>query len=218
MDYCGNIVYTLIVTCRRRKLPVAVTPAYTSHNTTTATIIKASNRHEEDGVYEQGAPQTTAASRGDAHNKLILHSSEFTAVSEQEGPGVADDDLLEGLCPEDLLNCSTSFCTSLNDSTGTGHVKEAKAPLIHSPDYPHTTSTVSLHSTPVHSTLKPSAHKQTIVSVPTDRLERATESYTPPTLSSKNKSSIPSGTFYGLPLKVKQCLEEHRGIKELYGN
>ena len=212
------------VNCRRRKLPPAVTPASTYATTTIE--ISTLNRHKEGGSYEQGTPEAMAASQSgsDYQNKLSSQSSETSAVTEHKCPGVIDEDLLLGLCPEDLLNCSTSFCTSLNDSASVGHIKcetfpaEVKTPSIESPNYPLTTNMVSLHSTPVHSTPKPSIYKQqSTFNVPTDRLGSAIDSEAP-IHTSRSQCSIPSNTFYGLPLKVKQCMEEHRGITQLYGN
>ena len=37
------------------------------------------------------------------------------------------------------------------------------------------------------------------------------------TEASRQLLSYPKGTFYGLPMEVLACLEEHRGIKKLYG-
>ena len=206
-------------------MPAAVTPAstYTNCNTSTAMVdISTLYQHEVDDSCEQGAPVTTAASGRDGQSKLPLDSPQMTSVSEEKGPGVAEEDLLMGLCPEDLMSCSTSFSTSLNDSTSAGHVKgetfpaEVKTLSIQSPCYPHT-NIVSLHSTPVHSTPKPSTCKQSTADAPTDRHESAVDSDAP-IPASRNQFSVPPDTFYGLPLKVKQCLEEHRGITKLYGN
>ena len=190
-------------------MPPAVTPTSThiNHNTaTTSDDNNILNQLVEDGNYKQGTaiPDTES----DCQSKLSLQSSETIAVSEQRCSGVVDEDLLLGLCPEDLLNCSTSFCMSLNDSIG--HVKgetfpnEVKTPSVQSPNHLSTSSLVSLHSVSVRSTPKPSTHtcKQSTDNVPAVGL----------------KSSIPLNTFYGLPLKVKQCLEEHRGITKLYGS
>ena len=201
-------------------MPPAVIPTstYTNYNTTTTDDSVTLNQHVEDDIYEQGNPEAMGASGSDCQSKLCLQSSE--TVAEQKLPGVIDEDLLLGLCPEDLLNCSTSFCASLNDSTSIGHVKGeifpagVKTPSIQSPNYPFTNNMVSLHSTPVHSTPKPDTHKQSTDNIPPKRLESAEA----PTCISRNQSSNPSDTFYGLPLKVKQCLEEHRGITKLYGN
>ena len=202
-------------------MPPAVTPASTY--TTTTIEIGTLNQHKQDGSYEQGAPEAMAASRSgsDYQNKLSSQSSETIAVVEHKGTGVTDEDLLLGLCPEDLLNCSASFCTSLNDSAGVGHIKdetfpaEVKTPSLQSPNYPLTTNMVSFHSTPVHSSPKPFTYKQQYtINVPTDRFGSAIDSEAPIHTSRR----IPSDTFYGLPLKVKQCMEEHRGITKLYGN
>jgi hypothetical protein len=208
-------------------LPVAITPAstYTNCNTSTATVdINTLHRHKEDDSCEQGTPVTMAASGCDGQSKLSLRSPQITSVTEQKGAGVSDEDLLLGLCPEDLMSCSTSFSTSMNDSTSAGHAKaetfpaEVKTPSIQSPNYPHTNNiVVSLHSTPVHSTPKSNTCKQSSVDIPTDGHESAIDSDFP-ILASRNEFSVPPDTFYGLPLKVKQCLEEHRGITKLYGN
>lgn len=206
-------------------MPPIVTPTSThiNHTATTSDNNRTLNQLVEDDSCKQGTPEAIVNSERDCKSKLSLQSSETVAVSEQKCPGVIDEDLLLGLCPEDLLNCSTSFCVSLNDSTSIGHVKgetfpdEVKTPSIQSPNYPFTCSNVSLHSTPVHSTPKPSTHKQSTDNVPAIGLESTANSEAP-TYVSRNQSSIPSNTFYGLPLKVKQCLEEHRGITKLYGN
>ena len=205
-------------------MPLAVTPASTY--TTTTIGIGMLNERKEDGSYEQGTPEAMAAfqSGSDYQNKFSSQSSETIAVTEEKGPGVIDEDLLLGLCPEDLLNCSTSFCTSLNDSASVGHIKgemfpaEVKTPSIQSPNYPLTTNMVSFHSTSVHSTPKPSTYKQqSTYNIPTDRLGSAIDSEAP-IHTSRSQSTISSDTFYGLPLKVKKCMEEHRGITKLYGN
>lgn len=43
---------------------------------------------------------------------------------------------------------------------------------------------------------------------------------TPPPIVALSSRQVdyPINTFYGLPLTVKTCLEEHRGITDLYGN
>lgn len=217
-------------------MPPAVTPITNYSTTATSIEIGAINQHKEDGSYEHGTPEPIAASESDSQCKSsclgerlgssISRGSAEEPFSEERGPGFTDEDLLLGLCPEDLLNCSTSFCTSfctsLNDSANTGHVKgesflaEVKTQSIQSPSYPLTTDVVSLHSTPVHSTPKLSTRKQSTVGMPTDRHESAVDSDAP-ILASRNQFSVPSDTFYGLPLKVKQCMEEHRGITKLYG-
>ena len=202
-------------------MPAAVVPAstYTNCSTSTSVVnISTLYQHEVDDSCELGAPVTMAASGRDGQNKVPLDSPQITTVTEEKGPVVAEEDLLLGLCPEDLMSCSTSFSTSLNDSTSTGHVKdeifpaEVKTPSIQSPNYPHT-NIVSLHLTSSHSTPK----QQSMADLPTDRHESAIGSDAP-IPASRNQFSIPPGTFYGLPLKVKQCLEEHRGITKLYGN
>ena len=202
-------------------MPPAVTPAstYTNHNTTT-TVDTGTDTLIKNGSCRQGTPETMAAGGSACLSELSLQSPGTSAVSEEKRPEVIDDDLLLGLCPEDLMNSSTSFCTSMND-TSIGQLKgetlpsEVKTPLIQSPNYPFTTN---MHSAPVHSTPKPSIHKQSLtVNVPTDRLKRAAISESP-TCTTKNQYSVPSNTFYGLPLKVKKCMEEFRGITTLYGN
>ena len=206
-------------------MPAAVASAstFTNCNTSTAVVdISTLYQHEVDDSCELGAPVTMAASGRGGQNKVPLDSPQITTVTEEKGPVAAEEDLLLGLCPEDLMSCSTSFSTSLNDSTSTGHVKaetfpaEVKTPSIQSPNYPHT-NIMSLHLTSSHSTPKPSTYKQSMADSPTDKHESAIGSDAP-IPASRNQFSVPPGTFYGLPLKVKQCLEEHRGITKLYGN
>ena len=84
--------------------------------------------------------------------------------------GMDTDDLLCGICPEDL-----SF--SFNNST---YMEPTRTPCK------------------TELTVTPAIFKDSTV---TNHIKRQTG----------------DGTFYGLPAKVKECLKEHRGITQLYG-
>ena len=127
---------------------------------------------------------------------------------------IDNEDLLLGLCPEDLM--STSFCISTDDCLIACEKLplEAITPNIQSPDQtpppPHHTSS----SRTLHSTTKSGIHKQFTVA------ESVALPVAPSSIDREPVQSnliFPSDTFYGLPLKVKKCIEENRGISSLYG-
>ena len=104
------------------------------------------------------------------------------------GEGVIDSELLAGIAPEDL---TFSFNTSIDKSLP-GHVTPTK------PDS-HTTSQQNEDCSTVTSGWNVGGHDLTA------------------TRDTQVKSCYDKGTFYGLPVKVKQCLKDNRGIESLYG-
>ena len=197
------------------------------------------NPHSELGVVKDEACEQNTLKNTDAYrstyqghvNKSSLQLLEVHTIAEQSNnPQIVDEDLLQGLCPEDLLNCSTPFCTSMHD-TSMGHLKQGetiltkmKAPTVQvSPNLPSVSNSMSFPSNPIYSTPKPSPHRQFTVNIPPDILECAALPESPtsrkfePTDFIPDQYSFPSDTFYGLPLKVKKCVEEYRGITTLYG-
>ena len=123
---------------------------------------------------------------------------------------IDNEDLLLGLCPEDLM--STSFCISTDDCLIAREKLQLEAitPNIQSPDQTPPPPHHSSSSMTLNSTTKSGIHKQFPVA----------ESVALPVASSTILQSnfiFPSDSFYGLPLKVKKCIEENRGISLLYG-
>ncbi len=107
--------------------------------------------------------------------KLINETSEF------------DQDILFGLCPEDLnFSLNTSNISECAKTLTAGTEDKKEEGLNKSID--GITRTQFIKSSALLS------NKATEVNTTSDR-----------------------GTFYGLPLRVKECYEEFRGIKQLYG-
>ena len=116
--------------------------------------------------------------------KLINEADEF------------DEDILAGLCPEDLnfsLNISNiSECAkTLTASTGNENERILKGLNKSADDITRTTEIQFIKSSEL---LSKKQIKTTEVNTTSDHR-----------------------TFYGLPLRVKECYEEFRGIKQLYG-
>ena len=89
---------------------------------------------------EQGTPETMAAGRCDSQSELSL---EPVLLVKKRGQRL----LMMGLCPEDIMNSSTSLNdNSIGQLKGETLPSEVKTPLImiQSP------FTTNLHSTPVH--------------------------------------------------------------------
>lgn len=115
------------------------------------------------------------------------------------------DDLMFGLCPEDLSfsfnNSNTSFQKPVSETGMTTAVQKMTSPsrvtdkskiiLVDGPD------------SIAHSRATKTSDNSTCISVTCSL--------------GCNSLSYPSGTFYGLPLTVSMCLKEHRGIEKLYG-
>ena len=121
---------------------------------------------------------------------------------------VDHEDLLLGLCPEDVM--STSFCISTDDCL-TGHEKETVTPNMQSPNKPSPSPSPKL----LNSHTKSSVDQQCTV------VENVAHLVSPPSVNCepvRTKFIFPPDTFYGLPMKVKMCIEENRGISSLYGN
>ena len=169
-----------------------------------------------------------------------------------------EDELLDGICPEDLnftLNASVFDSSRSPPATATSQQMVSQTPKL-----PSSPSTV-LHSTPfraaVSSASRTDLHRA-FSCVPEPALQRPShgitanrkESSTPnpgsplrvdpqalyasahlegraadevllapesPDPAADRLHCYPPNTFYGLPMRVLSCLEEHRGIKQLYG-
>ena len=116
------------------------------------------------------------------------------------------DDLMFGLRPEDLSfslnNSNTSFQKPVSETGMTTAIQKMTSP-----------SGVTDKS------------KNIMVDVPDSNAQSkpivektANSTCTTVTRTSEYSSPrYPSGTFYGLPLTVTECLKEHRGIEKLYG-
>ena len=115
------------------------------------------------------------------------------------------DDLMFGLCPEDLSfsfnNSNTSFQKPVSETGMTTVIQK-----MTSPSRVTDKSKIILEDAPdsiAHSRPTKTSNNSTCISV------TCSLGY--------NSLSYPSGTFYGLPLTVSMCLKEHRGIEKLYG-
>ena len=191
------------IICRKRKLLPAGSAYYShGHSTTVPPKVHKAETSEKDvvHVYEGGALLLTVD---------VPKSPEASLTTKQTNTAQVDDeDLLQGLCPEDLMNCSVSFCTSF-ENTNVGYVKHSENPAAELTRPSHLSARTSM-SLPVHSTPNASTKTAHVLSdAPVLRWSPVSTNFELPK---------PSDTFYGLPLKVKKYLEEYRGITTLYGN
>ena len=149
------------------------------------------------------------------HTVDIPQLPELSVATKQTSTAQVDgEELLQGLCPEDLMNCSVSFCTSFED-TSVGYVKSGENPAADLMKPNHVSARTSM-SSPVY--LTPNSNTET-TQVLSDAPGRTVLQWSPTsTRFEPPKPSFSLDTFYGLPLKVKKCLEEYRGITTLYGN
>lgn len=195
------------IICRKRKLfPAGSACSSHSHSAAVPPKVHKAESSEKFIVYEEDAL---------LHTVDIPQSPEASIVTKQTNSAQVDDeDLLQGLCPEDLMNCSISFCTSF-ENTSVGYVKHSENAVAEFMRPSHLSARTSM-SLPVHSTPNISTNTAHVLSdAPGCNILRwspVSTNFEPP------KSSFSSDTFYGLPLKVKKCLEEYRGITTLYGN
>lgn len=188
------------IICRKRKLfPAGSAYSSHSHSATVPPKVPKAESSEKDVVHTVGIPQSHEAN---------------VATKQTNTTQVDDEDLLQGLCPEDLMNCSISFCTSF-ENTSVGYVKHSEnavAELMR----PSPLSARTSVSLPVHSTPNTSTNTTHVLS---DAPRCNVFQWSPVSTNLEPpKSSFSFDTFYGLPLKVKKCLEEYRGITTLYGN
>ena len=138
--------------------------------------------------------------------------------------GDLNDDILGGLCPEDL---SFSFCnSSVLECAGSSETKfdpvSSKVLTSASDKLSSVTSYTTVNHTVVNEDSKVSKDLQEpmdFTSFQGTGFVKSSE-----LLDSKltvqsplNDASTKVETFYGLPLKVKEYFEEYRGIKQLYG-
>lgn len=211
---------------RKRKL-LPVVSAYTSHDFAAplqlreiVTSVESStvNPLASDVVGKDGCIKPEAVS-----NRVTCSTPEGSrAIEKITSRQTVDDDLLQGLCPEDLMNCSASFCTSIDESTvecvqRSDHLPpeihvmtpRIQSSCCHPDSNSKITCTNPVHSTPKSKQFLHCSPLGTPVTLPESPTSRHSEPLQCP---------FPSDTFYGLPLKVKDCMEEYRGIKTLYGN
>lgn len=145
-----------------------------------------------------------------AFGSAISSPASSNALEKTNSFHFSDEDLLQGLCPEDIMNCSTSFSVSV-DYTNVGLVQEDGKVSPTESTFKHPSP---YHPTNVHTArMDDGSHRENYhIGVCKNNFPQASSD------SKYLQSKFPSGTFYGLPMKVETCLQEHRGIKNLYGN
>lgn len=174
-----------------------------------------------------------------------LEDMETLGVSRSNGlGGGVDDELLNGLYPEDFsffLDCSavlphenTSTGSRSSRSPGPGGENGCGGEGDPCKHPSHEIALAGSHGTTASSTLCPSTHSlhmtacqlpqscssppATASSLHKPKTPPSPPPPPPPLTSTVDWIDYPTGTFYGLPLMVQKCLEEHRGISKLYGN
>ena len=104
------------------------------------------------------------------------------------------------------------------DDCLTGHENETTTPNIRSPNQPSPSHPHASSSNISHSHTKSSVDKQHRVINETENVALVVSPTSVNCEPVRTKFVFPLNTFYGLPMKVKKCIEEHKGISSLYGN
>ena len=150
-------------------------------------------------------------------------TSVVTELGNEVGDETALDDLMDGLCPEDLNNSTLNFNNSMM----------YVATPVKQVDHPIGTSTPNTNSKPsakrclLPSPVKGASSEGNRISMSAvDKVNQVlgpdfkgfrSSSTAPAHPKMENLTVYPTETFYGLPLEVSKCFEEFRGIKILYG-
>jgi len=144
--------------------------------------------------------------------------SRVSNVASELGDETALDDLMAGLCPEDLNNSTLNFNTSM--MCVSTPVKQMDHLIDTSTPNTNTKPKKCLLPSPVkcNSNLisKSAVNKVNKVLGPDFKgFQSSSTALASPNV--ENLTVYPQETFYGLPLEVFKCFEEFKGIKKLYG-
>jgi len=151
---------------------------------------------------------------------VIIVASE---LGDEVGNETILDDLMAGVCPEDLNNSTLNFNTSVMyvDTP----VKQLDHPIGAST--PNTDTKASTKRCLLPSPVKCVTSDSNFISM--SAVHKVNKVLGPDFKGFQSSSSVlaypklenltiyPTETFYGLPQEVFKCLEEFRGIKKLYG-
>lgn len=146
--------------------------------------------------------------------------------------GMDDDDILFGLCPEDLsFSFNNSVCVESSKtqckpelrqtistySDCTGDKIPANTSLL--PTFGPTSVLANTASSLIDLRVDDSESNKCLSRAGGNdlKLNVVTDKPVPRNDTKEINRLTGDGTFYGLPAKVKECLEEHRGITQLYG-